>query len=67
MQPAYETQFTNYKLIGDRVFYYEFFQHKKLTQNRDTKSYFRQQGLGVSNLSAKDIQYLKKYFKEQTT
>ena len=64
IQPLHKPHFTSYKLIGDRIFYYEFFQGKKLLQNRQTKSYFRQEGLGVSNLGAKDIQYLKKYFQE---
>ncbi|MAZ72125.1 MAG: hypothetical protein CMC70_03165 [Flavobacteriaceae bacterium] len=56
--------FTNFSLIGDRVFYYEFFQGKKLHLNVTTTNYFRKEGAGVSHLASKDLQYLARYFYE---
>tara|TARA_A100000171_G_C2140027_1_gene154343 strand:+ start:9617 stop:10486 length:870 start_codon:yes stop_codon:yes gene_type:complete len=56
--------FTEYSIIGDRVFYYEFFQNKKLHLNISTTSYFRQEESGISNLASKDLHYLSRYFYE---
>ena len=57
-------QFSNFKLIGDRVFYFEFFQHKRVARNPDTTSFFRKEDAGLSNLKSKGLDYLKEYFEE---
>lgn len=56
--------FAEFRIIGDRVFYHEFFHNKKLTYNGETQSYFRQEDKNLSNLNAKDLNYLESYFKE---
>lgn len=56
--------FHDFCIIGDRVFYHEFFQNKKLVYNGDTQSYFRQEDENLSNLDVKDLSYLTRYFKE---
>ena len=57
-------RFTEYSIIGDRVFYYEAFQGKHIEKNDATTSFFRQEGTGVSNLDHKDISYLATYFEQ---
>lgn len=61
-----ESQFSTFQLIGDRVFYFEFFQHKKIAFNNKTIAFFRKEDSGISNLKAKNLEYLIKYFKEHT-
>ena len=57
-------QFSNYKLIGDVVFYFEAFLNKKIALNTNTKSYFRKEAGSVSALSSKDLNYFVLYYKE---
>lgn len=57
-------KFFEYNIIGDRVFYFEFFQHKSWIFEASTKSYFRKTNEGLSNLDNKDAKYLKNYFYE---
>ena len=59
-----KSQFSKFKLIGDRVFYFEFFQHKKVARNCNTTSFFRKEDEGLSNLKSKGLEYLKEYFEE---
>ncbi|HIB49060.1 MAG TPA: glycosyltransferase family 2 protein [Flavobacteriaceae bacterium] len=59
-----QAAFTEFPIIGDRVFYYEFFQQKKIQLNNTTTSYFRQEGTGLSNLETKGLSYLTAYFYE---
>lgn len=59
-----KAKFADFKIIGDRVFYHEFFYNKKLGYNQDTHSYFRQENENLSNLNTKDLNYLTRYFKE---
>lgn len=59
-----KAKFADFRIIGDRVFYYEFFQNKKLIYNKNTQSYFRQEPENLSNLNTKDLNYLTRYFKE---
>lgn len=56
--------FDDFRIIGDRVFYHEFFHGKKLGYNKGTQSYFRQEDENISNLEVKDLNYLSRYFKE---
>ena len=56
--------FSSYRLIGDRVFYFEAFQGEKIVENPATVSYFRKEEDGVSTLSSKGLDYLKLYYKE---
>lgn len=56
--------FSEFSIIGDRVFYFEFFQHKKMSFNTNTINYFRQESAAVSNLDSKNLNYLIRYFKE---
>lgn len=58
------SQFSNYKLIGDRVFYFEAFQNKTISRNTGTQSYFRKEGDSVSSLSNKGLSYLVVYYQE---
>ncbi|WP_179319489.1 glycosyltransferase family 2 protein [Winogradskyella helgolandensis] len=56
--------FNEFNIIGDRVFYHEFFYNRSFTLNRESTSYFRKDGSGLSDLSSKDSIYLSKYLKE---
>ncbi|WP_370392212.1 glycosyltransferase family 2 protein [uncultured Winogradskyella sp.] len=57
-------KFTDFRLIGDRVFYFEAFHNKKIALNPLTQSYFRKEGDSLSTLSTKDLDYLIKYYCE---
>lgn len=59
-----QSTFADYSIIGDRVFYHEFFFNKGLLYNSDTQSYFRQENDNLSNLESKGLDYLIRYFKE---
>lgn len=63
-QKLLKSSFADFRIIGDRVFYYEFFHKKRLTYNAETHSYFRQEDENLSNLDSKDLKYLTSYFKE---
>lgn len=56
--------FAEFRIIGDRVFYHEFFHNKRLSYNAETQSYFRQEDENLSNLDSKDLKYLTSYLKE---
>ena len=58
------SKFSEFKIIGDRIFYHEFFHSKKLAFNEKTKSYFRQDLNNLSNLDSKTLNYLSEYFYE---
>ncbi|SOC78564.1 Glycosyl transferase family 2 [Salinimicrobium sediminis] len=58
------SQFSTFQLIGDRVFYFEFFQHESVIDNKETTAYFRKETSGLSNLKEKDLDYLTRYFEE---
>jgi glycosyltransferase involved in cell wall biosynthesis len=58
------SQFSNYKLIGDRVFYFEAFLNKKIALNTHTQSYFRKEDHTVSALSSKNLDYFVLYYQE---
>ena len=58
------SRFSEFKIIGDRVFYHEFFHGKKLAFNESSKSYFRQDLNNLSNLDSKSLKYLSEYFYE---
>ncbi len=60
------SHFSKFQLIGDRVFYFEFFQHKKIVYNPDTTAFFRKEISGLSNLKDKELKYLSRYFNEHT-
>lgn len=63
-QKLFKSSFADFRIIGDRVFYHEFFQNEKLVYNKDTQSYFRQEAENLSNLDVKGLNYLSRYFKE---
>nr|WP_321233411.1 glycosyltransferase family 2 protein [uncultured Psychroserpens sp.] len=56
--------FTEYNIIGDRVFYHEAFLNKMITKNQNTTAYFRKSGDSVSALDNKSKTYYKAYFFE---
>lgn len=56
--------YSDFQLIGDRVFYFEVFQGEKIIENTKTVSYFRKEKDSVSTLSSKGLSYLKLYYKE---
>ena len=58
------SEFLKYRLIGDRVFYQEFFKEKKVVKNEKTQSYFRKEQESVSSLKYKSLNYFQRYFKE---
>ena len=58
------TQYSNYNIIGDRVFYFEAFQNKRIALNPQTQSYFRKEGDSISTLSSKGLDYLVLYYQE---
>ena len=66
MKGLCKSQFSNFQLIGDRVFYFEFFQHRSIIYNEETTAFFRKEGSGLSNLKDKDLDYLTRYFEEHT-
>ncbi len=57
-------EYATFEIIGDRVFYFEYFRHIKPAYNTATLCYFRQSELGVSSLDNKSLTHLKKYFNE---
>ena len=58
------SKFADFRIIGDRVFYHEFFHDRKLVFNEGTQSYFRQDINNISNLDSKTLRYLSEYFWE---
>lgn len=62
-----KTEFNRYSIIGDVVFYFEFFYNKKIKFNPLAISYFRHQQHGLSNLIHKDLRYFRMYFNEHFT
>ncbi|WP_052671333.1 glycosyltransferase family 2 protein [Aequorivita vladivostokensis] len=63
-QKLHDSKFADFRIIGDRVFYHEFFHGKKLVFNDSTLSYFRQELKNLSNLGSKTLKYLSEYFWE---
>lgn len=59
-----DTTFDSYKIIGDRVFYFEYFRNVRISFNPKTINYFRQSALGISNLHNKSVTYFQFYFDE---
>jgi glycosyltransferase involved in cell wall biosynthesis len=56
--------FHTYQIIGDRVFYYEFFKKAGIKFNPNTIAYYRQHSSAVSNLQNRKFSYFKNYFDE---
>lgn len=56
--------FAYYKIIGDRVFYFEFFLNSKVIYNPKATNYFRQSVSNISKLNDRNIAYYSNYFKE---
>ena len=59
-----DQEYTNFKVIGDRVFYFEYFRHANIVFNTATLSYFRQSDMNISKLKNRNLTYYKHYFKE---
>ena len=62
--PFEDPVFSEFNIIGDRVFYFDFFQHKKIVFNKEIESYFRQEEGALSNLQSKSLNYLSRYYEE---
>jgi glycosyltransferase involved in cell wall biosynthesis len=62
-----QSTFWKYNIIGDFVFYYEFFLNKKAVFNSNAINYFRKDGTGLSSIKSKDLQYYQKYFNEHVS
>ncbi|WP_052466920.1 glycosyltransferase family 2 protein [Psychroserpens damuponensis] len=58
--------YTNFKIIGDRVFYFEFFLDSKIVLNESTINYFRQSDSSISKLNDRSIAYYSSYFNEHS-
>ncbi|MCK7589899.1 glycosyltransferase [Subsaxibacter sp. CAU 1640] len=56
--------FYNFRIIGDRVFYFEAFFQKFIALNRHTTAYFRKDDGSISKLANKGLDYMLQYFKE---
>jgi glycosyltransferase involved in cell wall biosynthesis len=56
--------FSNYRIIGDLMFYYEVFNKTHIALNNNTISYFRQNNNGLSNIDTKGLKYYKIFFEE---
>jgi glycosyltransferase involved in cell wall biosynthesis len=61
-----EDFYTNFKIIGDRVFYFEFFLDSKIVFNEITINYFRQSDSSISKLNERSIAYYSSYFNEHS-
>ena len=59
-----KSTFHNYSIIGDIVFYYEFFNNKNIIFNEKVINYYRQDFGSLSIIENKDKKYLIKLFKE---
>ena len=59
-----QATFWQYDIIGDFVFYFEFFLNKKVIFNQNAINYFRKDGTGLSSIKSKGLSYYKKYFNE---
>lgn len=64
LQNSFEARYNRFKIIGDRVFYFEYFRNSKMAFNMDTLSYFRRSSSNVSKLNNREISYYRKYFNE---
>jgi len=57
--------FDTYKIMGDQMFYFEYFRGKIFKLNENSTSYFRRVNSSVSNFnSTKGLIFFKYYFKE---
>ena len=56
--------FSQYKIIGDRVFYHEVFLNKTIIKNEETISNFRVSETSVSKLDNRSFDYYQTYFLE---
>ena len=56
--------FSNFNIIGDRVFYQEHFLNMNFKKNENTQSYFRRLDSAVSNFNKKPLYYKKLFFDE---
>ncbi len=63
-QAVQNANFHKYQIIGDMMFYLEFFLNKQLIYNEKAISYYRQHQAGVSTIQTKDLNYYQKYFNE---
>lgn len=61
-----DLNFSSFDIVGDMMFYFDFFRNKSIFYNDKTNSYFRRITDSLSNLSKKDISYYKKYYKEHS-
>ncbi|MDU8885470.1 glycosyltransferase family 2 protein [Yeosuana sp. MJ-SS3] len=59
-----KSTFQNYGIIGDIVFYYEFFKNRNIIFNRDTVNYYRQDIGSLSLLDNRSVTYYKRYYSE---
>ncbi|WP_348799478.1 glycosyltransferase family 2 protein [Flavobacterium adhaerens] len=58
-------EFINYSIMGDQVFYYEFFMNSVVSYNAKTISYFRRVSSSVSNSnSSKSMRYFLTHYDE---
>lgn len=61
----FETEFyINFNVIGDRVFYFEYFRNADTIYNRSTTNYFRKSSSSISKLNGQNLAYYKRYFNE---
>lgn len=56
--------FSKFNIIGDMVFYYEFFLNKQLVYNEGAVNYYRQHDNGLSTTHTKNLKYYKRYLIE---
>lgn len=59
-------EYSKFKIIGDRVFYYECFRDSQVVFNGVTTNYFRQSSSSISKLNNRSLTYYKSYFNEHS-
>lgn len=56
--------YSNFNIIGDRVFYQEHFLNGLISKNNHTRSYFRRTDDALSNFDKKSLKFKSLFFKE---
>ena len=59
-----DANYVDYDIMGDRVFYFEYFRDSNVVFNKHTHNYFRKGHSNVSKLNDRDLAYYTSYFEE---
>lgn len=64
LQELNDAYYVNFNIMGDRVFYFEYFRDSKIIFNSHTHNYFRQSDSNISKLKDRSLDYYTDYFDE---